>query len=351
MKNPDGLKQYIVFVRDHSGSMSSIRSAAAKDYNDNIAVFKEQANESGIDTIVSVVKCGTTYKGIVERTIINSSVAALKEISEREYNTDGSGTPLFDSVGDAIEIIEAVPDFNNPKCSFLVMVTTDGEENSSSQKWLKGLGAKIKQLQATDRWTFVFRVPHGSSHALTSMGIPAGNILEWEQTTKGMQKSTSTNASAVRSYYTQRTTGATASKSFYTDLSDVSLKEVKHATNDITKEIMQLHISAQQHEMKIQDFVVAKTNKPFVKGTAFYQLTKTEKEVQDYKQIILRDRSNNKFYGGAGARQLLGLPTKGSVRLVPKDCGQYDVFVQSTSLNRKVAYGTVCLLWEAAAIV
>ncbi len=86
----------------------------------------------------------------------------------------------------------------------------------------------------------------------------------------------------------------------------------------------------------IREFCEQKTKKPFLKGAAFYELIKPEKEVQDYKQIVIRDRTTGSVYAGANARHLLGLPDYGTVKLVPGDHSKYDVFVQSTSTNRKL---------------
>jgi hypothetical protein len=79
-----------------------------------------------------------------------------------------------------------------------------------------------------------------------------------------------------------------------------------------------------------------------VKGRAFYQLTKTE-TVQDYKEIIVEDRTTGKLY--RGARSMIGMPDHGSIRLVPKNLGNYNVYVASTSVNRKLVPGTV-LIYE-----
>jgi hypothetical protein len=103
----NGMKQYIGISRDHSGSMRPLASAAAKDYNSNIESIKEAAKTNNIDTIVSVVRCGVGLRGIVEREVVNSNVQVLTPLER--YTADGSHTPLFDSVGELIEILQAAP--------------------------------------------------------------------------------------------------------------------------------------------------------------------------------------------------------------------------------------------------
>jgi hypothetical protein len=52
------------------------------------------------------------------------------------------------------------------------------------------------------------------------------------------------------------------------------------------------------------------------------------------------------MYSGSDARTLIGLPTSGNARLHPGNHGNYDIFIQSTSINRKLVGGTGVLYWE-----
>jgi len=228
------MKNYIGISRDHSGSMSMIANAAARDYNDNIASIKEEAGSFNIDTIVSVIKCGTGRPAQNRWDVQNSNVTALKPLTS--YIADGNCTPLFDSVMMLIDQMESVPDAADPEVSFMVMVVTDGQDNASNTKGPQ-LAQRIKSLQATDRWTFVFRVPKGDKAPLVRMGLPAGNILEWEQTERGVQQATVATKSAMRGFYAARSTGATSTDKFYADMSTTTLNEVKAALVDISKEV------------------------------------------------------------------------------------------------------------------
>ena len=337
------MKNYVGISRDHSLSMSSIALAAGRDYNDNIASIKEGAIEHNIDTIVSVVKCGAGRPAAVVREVINSNVQMLQPIKDGHYITDGNSTPLFDSVGDLIEQLQAVPDANDENVSFVVMIITDGEENSS-KKWSgQTVGAKIKELQATDRWTFVFRVPRGSRRALTQYGIPAGNILEWDQTDRGVQAASVATRSAVKSFYAARASGVKSTDKFYADLSEVSISDVKTALVDISGQVSVYVVAANNNGVQIRDFVEAQ-GITFTKGCAFYQLSKTE-EVQDYKQLAIRDKISGAVYSGFAARDMLGLPHTGTCKLAPGQHGQYDIFIQSTSVNRKLVEKTNVMVW------
>lgn len=82
----------------------------------------------------------------------------------------------------------------------------------------------------------------------------------------------------------------------------------------------------------------------FKKGRGFYELTKAE-TVQQYKEVIIQDRVTGEMFTGAQVRERLGLKPqseKGGVneKLHKADAEKFRVFVQSTSVNRKLIKGT-----------
>ncbi len=341
------MKQYVGFVRDHSISMQGLKYAAKTDYNTNIKAIREASERHNLDTIVNTVKCGVGYMGTVEVETVNSAVHMLKPIEH--YVTEGGGTPLFDSVGVLIDLMKRVPDYDDPNVSFLVVVITDGFENRSREYTARSIARVIDVLQRTDRWTLTFRVPRGHTQHLTALGIPHGNIMEWEQTQEGFRGSTESTVRAFDNYYEGRSRGKKSSSSFYADLRDVSPGDVRKKLGDITKQLEIWDVKNAGSE--IRTFCEWYTGDgTYLKGAAFYELTKTESNVQDYKKIVVFDKVSGKYYGGVEGRTLLGLPEFGSVRLKPGDHGQYDIFVQSTSVNRKLVKGTRLVYWVDAVL-
>lgn len=340
------MKNYIGISRDHSASMRPLTQQAANDYNSKIEAIKTGTIQNNQDTIVSVVECGTGHTSRVGRAVVNSNVTALIPLTT--YEANGNGTPLFDSVGELIEMFESVPDYNDPDVSFLVMAITDGAENASRKYTAASLSRKIAQLISTDRWTFVFRVPRGYARNLTSLGIPAGNILEWDQTERGVVEAAAKDTEAFASYFNMRSSGVRATEKFYTNLTDVSSKQVEATLDDISARVTIWPIGPKEDGMAIKPFVEQRLAGPMTKGCAFYQLNKPESAVQDYKKILIRDKTTQAIYYGAAARQMLGLPTWGTIKLAPGQHGNFDVFVQSTSVNRKLVAGTSLIYWAQA---
>ncbi|HJT79030.1 MAG TPA: vWA domain-containing protein [Gemmataceae bacterium] len=91
-------------------------------------------------------------------------------------------------------------------------------------------------------------------------------------------------------------------------------------------------------DMPIKQFV-EENGAAFKKGRGFYEFTKTE-TIQGYKDIILMERVTGDFFEGEKAREMLGLPVGETARVRPTDLEKYLVFVQSTSVNRKLLGGT-----------
>jgi len=93
-----------------------------------------------------------------------------------------------------------------------------------------------------------------------------------------------------------------------------------------------------EYDQPIREFV-ENNGLIFKKGHGFYELTKTE-TIQEYKEVILREDATGDLYSGGKARELLGLPRSGSVRIKPVVPRGYTAFVQSKSVNRKLIGGT-----------
>lgn len=330
------MKNYIGFVNDHSGSMSSLREAAVKDFNTTIKAIKDSATREVLDTVVSVSEIG--YECGLSVTVSNPHV--LKE--KTKWQASG-GTPLWTGTKDLIEMLVKMPDANKEDVSFLIMLTTDGEATDSHVHTV--LKKLMQPLLATGRWTFVARVPKNmnrrSRNDLLELGIHQENIQEWSTTAAGMAASTAQTTQSVSDYFALRASGAKASTAFYADASKVNVA----ALEDITKKISLYVVPAEDSGIEIRPFIL-RHRMDYLKGAAFYQLTKTESRVSHTKMILVRDRATGKFFGGKEARTMIGLPTDRNARLHPGDHKNFDLFIQSESVNRKLVGGTGVAYWK-----
>jgi len=72
----------------------------------------------------------------------------------------------------------------------------------------------------------------------------------------------------------------------------------------------------------------------FKKGRGFYQLTKPE-VIQDYKEVVIRRKSDGTIVTGDKVWEVLAIPKSSKkFKLDLAEIIDFDVFVQSTSVNR-----------------
>ena len=340
-------KQNIVLIRDHTASMSRIAHAAMKDFNNLIEEIKNSAIASGIETRISIVNCGiaetsggyspfnrnTSLVSVAERDVGINEIRPLFS-----YPCPGGNTPLRDAIGRAIEVAEGLS--NHQSIPTLLMGITDGEENSSRHWSVATIANQIKTLTATDMWTFAFRCPRGYTSNLVSLGIPYNNILEWDQTERGMAAATVETASAMRNYYTSRSAGQTTTDRFYVNVNDLRVKDIKDVNlTDISHRVTFHSVGTKVIQIRP---LVESFGLNYDMGNWYYELTKTE-TLQASKRIIIRNKNTRKVYTGQEARDLLNLPYGQDVKIVPQDINStnYQIFVQSTSVNRNLMPNTI----------
>ena len=336
-------RTHIAFCLDESGSVRSIVRALVDAYNKNVESIRESVLSRGLEATISAFAFGdqclhhrTLYKG--------QQIQTVKTLFTRDLNPSGM-TPLFDSLYRAIKELQMMDD-NDPETAFIVTVVTDGQENDSRYPGINMAINEMNKMIATDRWTFTFLVPNRYIRDfLQRYNISSGNVQAWDETSDfGTEEAFKTNSMAYDSYFGLRSRGITASSTFYSDLSNVKVKDVKNLA-DISKSVKFYETNK---TMQIRDMYEEVTGQTYIKGTAFYQLVKTEKIVQPYKLVVIRNRKNGKTYAGSQARNLLGIAINTNIRLAPGDHGDWDIFIQSTSVNRKILPGNKLMVWYDA---
>lgn len=332
---------HICVVLDSSGSMYHLRSKAIDAYNKLVSDIKNKSKEYNQETYLSVCffnhRTEFPYKGV--------DLNQITDISGI-YRPNGQ-TALFDAVGQSISLLSQHEQKNVPphvkNTSFVVLVITDGQENSSCIYTAKDLVRLIKSKIATDEWTITFSVPNGCKDTIKNLGIDDGNIQEWEQTEIGIEKNIySANSVGLTNFFDARQRGLRSVSSFYvqTDLSNLSKSVLTSKLNDISGDFKSYTVD---REVPIKQFVEEKTNKPYVLGYSYYNLSKPE-EVQPQKEILITEKGRKEVWGGREARDLIGLPHGYKAKVVPGNHANYDIYVQSTSVNRKLVRGTKVLV-------
>jgi hypothetical protein len=334
---PKPLVNHVLLALDDSGSMSGCFDTAVKKVNDLIAQLKQKAKETGQITTLSL----WTFGDYVNRKFTR---VAIEEVQPLQfYYPHSSYTTLVDAMGDAAEAGRLFPDANDENVSFLSITVTDGGENRSL-RWGGRYAAPLlvnllNGLQQTDRWTFSAMVPPGYKQSMSHYGIPLGNITEWTNDRAGTERVFAQTNASLDSYYVSRSVGHKSVKNFYTtDLSNLSKTELSKM-DDVSYRFRKWNVD---REVDIKTFVEAHGITFFI-GAGYYAVTKKE-QLRSGRNVLVREKGTNRIFGGQQARTLLGIPA-GEVFVTPGNHANFDVFFQSTSVNRRLVRGTE-LLWD-----
>ena len=140
----------IVFIMDKSGSMSGLEADTIGGYN----AFIEKQKKAEGEALVSTVLFSDKSTVIHDRTPLEK----VEPMNERQYSVGGC-TALLDAMGDAIHHIGNVHkyarDEDRPEKTIFV-ITTDGEENSSSEYGHEQIRKTVKRQQEKYGWEFIF---------------------------------------------------------------------------------------------------------------------------------------------------------------------------------------------------
>lgn len=253
------------------------------------------------------------------------------------YKPDGM-TALVDATLRSVSDLKETPERYGDH-SFLLYVLTDGEENNSNHS-PAALEKVLKELPG--HWTTAALVPNAmAKHKAKMYGFPAGNVEVWDTTSSaGVAEVGERIRVATDNYMRGRASGVRSSNSlFSTDATTVNAQTIsQHGLTPLDKNTYAL--VPVPTDSVIKEFVEACGFKYQV-GRGFYQLMKTE-TIQANKDVMVVSRKDSKVYRGRDARHLVNLPDM-DVRVKPDANPEYTVFVQSTSVNRKLPAGTKLL--------
>lgn len=317
---------HVALVIDKSSSMSSISRDMCDAVNSIIGSLRGKASKLGI----------VTFSDNVHTQPMRPMDSVVNFVS---LSCNGM-TALFDATGAAIEMLG-----DDPNVNYLVILFTDGEENCSTNYNKISIKELITRKESQKNWTITFQTPKGKEQRFhDTFGIPLGNITSFETTKEDIVRTTKVTTQSIGTYFDAVSRGHTQVKDFYVnvDLKDVKSSDIKQQLIDFQSQYLKLNV---EKDDTIKPFIERKLKKPYIKGNSFYELTKSEL-VQKNKSILITERGKQSIYGGNYARNLIGLPPQGqgNSKVTPVNLSKYHVFVQSTSVNRKLSKGSSVLV-------
>ncbi len=332
MSGPQNNINHVVLVLDGSYSITPHREALIQVADGQVQYLARRSQELDQETRVSIYR----FSDDVECLVYDKDVLRLPSI--RTLFKVGGNTALIDATLKSLDDLAETPE-RYGQHAFLVFVLTDGEENRSMHR-PHHLSLRLGSLP--DNWTVGVLVPNAKGvHEAKQFGFSRDNISVWDTTSAaGVHEVGETILRATESFMQDRSRGVRTRSLFSTGVDAVNAATVRGTLEPLRpKDYTLLPVS---WTSDIKSFVESRGLAPYVPGTAFYQLSKRE-EIQPGKKIAVREKATKLVYTGPEARQLLGLPDV-HVKVTPTDNPDYEIFVQSTSVNRKLVPGTLLLV-------
>lgn len=193
--------------------MGNMTEQAISLFNENLQTMRNEGKANNIRNVVSLVKFASSVDVIHE----NVELDQIEEVNNQSYRPNGC-TAMYDGIGTAINLLKGVSDYDDENVSFLVLVITDGEENSSKEFSGQQLSQWITDLEATERWTFTVLGANVDLRKLRqTLGIKAANVQNFDFSSEGFSQGSQVMTRGLTAYYTARSTGLNAVSNFYED--------------------------------------------------------------------------------------------------------------------------------------
>lgn len=145
----DNLTEIIMIV-DRSGSMCDLVDDTIGGYNSFIESQKDDPGETRVTAVLF-----NQYNNTI---CSNTDIHEVKQLTKNEYIPYG-GTALLDALGDTIKSVGKrlfnTSEENRPS-KVIVVVITDGEENSSRKYTKQNIVKMIEEQQDVYNWKFMF---------------------------------------------------------------------------------------------------------------------------------------------------------------------------------------------------
>jgi uncharacterized protein YegL len=137
-------KMLVSIILDKSGSMYAATKDTIGGFNSYIEKLQK---DNKTDYLVSLTMFDTVFD-------IQYNAKPVKDVTMLDTSTyvANGNTALLDAVG---KTIQEIPD-DDPERKILVVIMTDGEENSSREFGWEGVQKLIKEKEAKGNWTFIY---------------------------------------------------------------------------------------------------------------------------------------------------------------------------------------------------
>ena len=198
-------------IVDRSGSMSDCIEATINGYNEQLNRIRAMQTEFPDQDIRMGLTMFNTH---IDMQAVAKDLKNATTLSRNNYVPDG-GTALYDAIGQSVlHLEESFGRQSDIPATFVIVVLTDGYENSSNLFNLQQIRSLIERLEATEKWTFSFiGATLDAVEVAQTMAIKANNSYSFEK--ESMKAEVWDKLSdSMRLYFNKKTRGEKLSDLF-----------------------------------------------------------------------------------------------------------------------------------------
>ncbi len=199
-------------IVDKSGSMSDCIDNTINGFNEQVKKIQMLSREFPEQEMTIGL---TMFNHEVQHHSFQSAPHAIEMLNRKTYQPNGN-TALLDAIGLTVQRLENEQYRSNNQLptTVVVVILTDGEENSSGMFSLADIRSTIQRLSATEKWTFSFLgATLDAVEVAEQMAIHRDNSFSFEKTS--MQEAVWDKlSSGMHSYMDKKRKGERLNKLF-----------------------------------------------------------------------------------------------------------------------------------------
>lgn len=184
----------IAVVIDESGSMDGLTDETISSFNKFLA---DQQALPG-DATMTITLFNTNHRQLC----VGKPLKEVKPLGKGEYKANGY-TALLDAIGITIDTVgkklAEMSEAERPN-KVVVVIITDGEENSSKEYKPAQIKAKVEEQQSKYAWVFLFLGANIDAFKVGSaMGVPQAQVAQYAANAQGLRGAYGQTSHAVAS--------------------------------------------------------------------------------------------------------------------------------------------------------
>lgn len=197
----------IAVILDRSGSMEPVRAATISGFNEFVG--EQRTLAGGGRALVSLVQFDSRY----EVNFVGEPIENVPALDLHSYVPRGT-TALYDAIGRTIRELDAWIRAQAWQERVLVLIVTDGAENSSQEFDFGTVRTLIEQKEKAG-WNFAYMGANQDSYAVAgSLNIRPDFTANYASTARGTTESYQRMAQSTAAYRSAKAKGA-AAKAFF----------------------------------------------------------------------------------------------------------------------------------------